>query len=105
MIDRDYDPSLPSGAFDRNEIIQALLNVARNALQAVDPAGGRVTLRTRVLTNINIGTVRHRLVANIQIEDNGHGVPPELYRQRVLSAGDRAALTAPAWGWQWRRIW
>src|ERR1017187_3160946 len=46
----------------------------------VDPASGRVTLRTRVLTNFNIGTVRHRLVANIQVEDNGHGVPPELQR-------------------------
>jgi len=80
VIERDYDPSLPNAQFDRNEIIQALLNVARNALQAVDPSGGRVILRTRVLTNINIGTVRHRLVANIQVEDNGHGVPPELQR-------------------------
>jgi len=80
LIERDYDPSLPSGQFDRNEIIQALLNVARNALQAVDPISGRVTLRTRVLSNISIGTVRHRLVANLQVEDNGHGVPPELHR-------------------------
>jgi two-component system, NtrC family, nitrogen regulation sensor histidine kinase GlnL len=80
VIDRDYDPSLPNGLFDRNEIIQALLNVARNALQAVEPASGHITLRTRALSNINIGTERHRLVANLQIEDNGHGVPPELYR-------------------------
>jgi two-component system nitrogen regulation sensor histidine kinase GlnL len=80
VIDRDYDPSLPSGQFDRNQIIQALLNVARNALQAVDPDGGRVTLRTRALSNFNIGTTRHRLVANLQVEDNGHGVPPELHR-------------------------
>lgn len=79
-IDRDYDPSLPSGLFDRNEIIQALLNVARNALQAVDPDTGHITLRTRALSNINIGTMRHRLVANLQVEDNGHGVPPELHR-------------------------
>ena len=80
LIERDYDPSVPSALFDRNEIIQALLNVARNALQALPESGGRVVLRTRVLTNINIGTVRHRLVANIQVEDNGHGVPPELTR-------------------------
>ena len=79
-IDRDYDPSLPSGLFDRNEIIQALLNVARNALQAVEPENGHITLRTRALSNINIGTTRHRLVANLQVEDNGHGVPPELHR-------------------------
>jgi two-component system nitrogen regulation sensor histidine kinase GlnL len=79
-IERDYDPSLPNAQFDRNEIIQALLNVARNALQAVAAPGGRVVLRTRVLTNFSIGTVRHRLLANIQVEDNGHGVPPELQR-------------------------
>ena len=79
-IERDYDPSLPSAEFDRNEIIQALLNVARNALQALPASGGRVILRSRVLSNINIGVVRHRLVANIQVEDNGHGVAPELTR-------------------------
>src|SRR5262249_55172812 len=80
VIERDYDPSLPNALFDRDEIVQALLNVARNALQAVDAADGRIILRTRVLTNINIGTVRHRLVANLQVEDNGHGVPPDLQR-------------------------
>jgi two-component system, NtrC family, nitrogen regulation sensor histidine kinase GlnL len=80
VIERDYDPSLPSALFDRNEVIQALLNVARNALQAVETGSGRVVLRTRVLTNINIGTIRHRLVANIQVEDNGHGISPDLQR-------------------------
>lgn len=79
-IERDYDPSLPSAEFDRDEIIQALLNVTRNALQALPAAGGRVILRSRALSNINIGVVRHRLVANIQVEDNGYGVPPELNR-------------------------
>lgn len=76
-IERDYDPSLPEGLFDRNQIIQALLNVGRNALQALE-GNGRIVLRTRVQTNVNIGAVRHRLVATVQIEDNGKGVPPEL---------------------------
>jgi two-component system nitrogen regulation sensor histidine kinase GlnL len=80
VIERDYDPSLPSALLDRNEVIQALLNVARNALQAVNPASGHIILRTRARSNINIGVARHRLVADIQVEDNGHGVPPELYR-------------------------
>jgi two-component system nitrogen regulation sensor histidine kinase GlnL len=79
-IERDYDPSVPSAEFDRNEIIQALLNVGRNALQALPAAGGCVILRSRVHGNFNIGEVRHRLVASIQVEDNGHGVPPELNR-------------------------
>ena len=76
-IVRDYDPSVPDGSFDRNEIIQALLNVARNALQAI--AGtGHLVLRTRTLTNQNIGPVRHRLLASVQVEDDGPGVPLEL---------------------------
>ncbi|HTW75139.1 MAG TPA: nitrogen regulation protein NR(II) [Steroidobacteraceae bacterium] len=80
VIERDYDPSLPSAPMDGNQIIQALLNVARNALQALPPSGGRVILRTRALSNFSIGTQRHRLVADIQVEDNGHGVAPQLAR-------------------------
>lgn len=79
-IERDYDPSLPAARLDRNEIIQALLNVARNALQALPAAGGRVLLRSRVASNITIGARQHRLAANIQVEDNGIGVPPELMK-------------------------
>ncbi len=76
-IERDYDPSLPNASLDRDQIIQALINIARNALQAVGN-GGRIALRTRALSNVSIGSVRHRLVASIQIEDDGPGVPPEL---------------------------
>ena len=78
-IERDYDPSLPDGYFDRNEIIQALLNVARNALQAL-AGSGRLVLRTRALSNANLNGQRHRLVASIQVEDDGAGVPEELQR-------------------------
>ena len=77
VIDRDYDPSLPDGLFDRNQVIQALLNVARNAMQALGDSG-RIVVRTRVQTGVSIGPVRHRLIACVQIEDNGPGVPPEL---------------------------
>jgi Signal transduction histidine kinase, nitrogen specific len=76
-IERDYDPSLPNTRLDRHQMIQALLNVARNALQAVGERG-RIVLRTRVLTNVSIGTARHRLVASVQVEDDGPGVPEHL---------------------------
>ena len=76
-IDRDYDPSLPSGMLDRNQLIQALLNVARNALQAVGERG-RITLRTRALSNVNIAGRRHRLAASVQVQDDGPGVSREL---------------------------
>ncbi len=77
IVDRDYDPSLPSATLDRNQIIQAFLNVARNALQALGERG-RIILRTRALSNVSIGSVRHKLVASLQVEDNGPGVPEEL---------------------------
>jgi two-component system nitrogen regulation sensor histidine kinase GlnL len=76
-IERDYDPSLPRLRLDRNQIIQALLNLGRNAIQAVGERG-RIVLRTRALTNASIGSRRYRVVASIQIEDDGPGVPAEL---------------------------
>jgi two-component system nitrogen regulation sensor histidine kinase GlnL len=76
-IERDYDPSLPDGKFDRNQIIQALLNVARNAMQALGQSG-RIVMRTRVQSNVSIGSNRHKLVAAVQVEDNGPGVPTDL---------------------------
>ncbi len=76
-IERDYDPSLPNAEVDPNQIIQALLNVGRNALQAIGERG-RIMLRTRALSNVRIGPQRHRLIASIEIEDSGPGVPPEI---------------------------
>jgi two-component system nitrogen regulation sensor histidine kinase GlnL len=78
VIERDYDPSLPPLKLDRNQMIQAMLNLGRNALQAMKESG-RLTLRTRALTSVSIGTRRHRLVASVQFEDNGPGVPAQLH--------------------------
>jgi two-component system nitrogen regulation sensor histidine kinase GlnL len=82
-IERDYDPSLPDGRFDRNEIIQALLNIARNALQAL-AGSGKLILRTRVLSNQNIGPQRHRLLACVQVQDDGPGVPEDMQQTLFL---------------------
>ena len=81
-VERDYDPSLPPFTMDPNHIIQAMLNVGRNAIQALSGSNvhaPRLTLRTRVATNVSAGgPQRHRLVASIQFEDNGPGVLPEI---------------------------
>jgi two-component system nitrogen regulation sensor histidine kinase GlnL len=76
-IVRDYDPSLPAMDLDRDQVIQAMLNLARNAVQALG-SHGQLLLRTRALTGASIGERRHRVVASIQFEDNGPGVPAEL---------------------------
>jgi|TARA_R110002073_G_scaffold11861_1_gene53340 two-component system nitrogen regulation sensor histidine kinase GlnL len=80
-IDRDYDPSLPEIPADRDQLIQVLLNLVRNAAQALTEQkveAPRIVLRTRALRQFTIGMHRHRLVARIDIEDNGPGIPEEL---------------------------
>jgi two-component system nitrogen regulation sensor histidine kinase GlnL len=77
VIDRDYDPSIPELEADPALLIQALLNVVRNAVQAVDGAG-RVLITTRVHRQYTIGQRRHRLVARIEVRDNGSGIPDAL---------------------------
>jgi len=71
---RDYDPSIPELSLDLDMLIQAVLNVAVNAVQAVSGAG-QVILRTRVHRQSTIGTRRHRLVAAIDVIDDGPGIP------------------------------
>lgn len=76
-LDRDYDPSLPDVNADRDQLIQALLNIVRNALQAIGTSG-RIVIRTRALLNFVIGTEPHRLIASIEIEDDGPGISPDI---------------------------
>jgi len=77
-VTRDYDPSIPEIMLDREQLIQALLNIARNALQALKESGGTVTLRTRTRRQFTIGGLRHKLVAQVDIEDDGPGIPATL---------------------------
>ncbi len=74
---RDYDPSLPSLTVDRHQMIQAFLNLARNAMQAVGDHG-RLIFRTRALPNFALGGEPPRLVLSAEIEDNGPGIPEDL---------------------------
>jgi two-component system nitrogen regulation sensor histidine kinase GlnL len=76
-IKRDYDTSLPDLAGDKEQLIQAILNVARNAAQAAS-GRGEVRMSTRVARQVTIARQRHRLAVAIAIEDDGPGVPPGL---------------------------
>ncbi len=77
-IVRDYDPSLPDIHADRDQLVQALMNIVRNAVQACGGHGGTVTLRTRVERKFTIGTRLHRLVIRVHVIDTGPGVDPEI---------------------------
>lgn len=80
IIKRDYDPSIPELNADKNQLIQAFLNIVRNAAQAIYEAG-EIILRTRIYRQMTIAGKRHKLVARIDIIDNGTGIKPELISQ------------------------
>ncbi|RKZ36710.1 MAG: PAS domain-containing sensor histidine kinase [Gammaproteobacteria bacterium] len=73
-VERDYDPSLPEVYADADLLTQAILNVARNALQVLE-GDGHLLLRTRIGRQFTIGNRCHRLVARIDVVDDGPGVP------------------------------
>ena len=82
-VARDYDPSIPPLNADPELLIQATLNVARNAVQALE-GSGEVQLRTRVQRRFTIGQTCHRLVVRIEVHDDGPGVPEDLLTRLFL---------------------
>lgn len=73
----DYDPSIPEIMADRDQLIQAVLNIIRNAVQAIGDEG-EIILRTRAVRQFTIGQKRHKLVCRIEIIDNGPGIAEEM---------------------------
>ncbi len=80
-IERDYDPSIPFLRGDADQLLQALLNIVRNAAQALNQHGV-ITLRTRIQRQYTIGHRRHKLVVRLDIIDNGPGIAEE--RQEAI---------------------
>ncbi len=76
----DYDPSLPEVMADADMLIQAILNITRNAVLALE-GNGEITFRTRPLRHFTIGHTHHKLVLQTEIIDNGPGIPEALQEQ------------------------
>ena len=88
VTERDYDASLPEFQGDREQLIQAVLNIARNAAEALAERAAilgdaRIVFRTRVSRQTTIGKQRWRLALELHVEDNGPGVPESL-RERIF---------------------
>ena len=76
-VHRDYDTSLPDLTGDKEQLIQALLNITRNAAQAME-GRGEIRLSTRIARQVTLARQRYRYAIMIEVGDNGPGVPPEL---------------------------
>ncbi len=79
-LQRDYDTSLPELRADSEQLIQAVLNVARNAVQAMRNQG-KIIFRTRVARQITLESRRHQLGLRAEIIDNGPGIPDDIREQ------------------------
>jgi two-component system nitrogen regulation sensor histidine kinase GlnL len=85
-VRRDYDISLPAVEGDREQLIQAMLNIARNAAQAIAASGiegGEIRLITRVARQVTLARRRYRHAIDVRVIDNGPGIPAEL-RERIF---------------------
>ena len=92
---KDYDPSIPQLYLDKNQIIQALINIIRNAIQAINK-DGQITIKTRPLLKYTIGDTKHDLVIKIDVIDNGIGIPEkklkEIFYPMVTTKNDGMGL-------------
>jgi two-component system nitrogen regulation sensor histidine kinase GlnL len=77
LIQRDYDLSLPDLLGDKEQLIQVVLNIVRNAAQAMK-GKGEIILRTRITRQVTLMKKLHRLAVMVQIIDNGPGIPAHL---------------------------
>lgn len=78
---RDYDPSIPEIRGDKEQLIQVVLNIVRNAVQAlekVEKSNRKIILKTRTQHHFTIGQKQHRLVCRVDIIDNGSGIPADI---------------------------
>ncbi len=79
-IKADYDPSIPELHADKDQLIQAILNITRNAVQATE-GKGNIMIRTRIHRHLTIGRKHYKLAAKIDIIDDGPGIDTDMIQQ------------------------
>ena len=79
-INNDYDPSIPDIYADKDQLIQAILNIARNAMQAME-GKGEIMFKTRIHRQLNVGRKRYKLAVKCDIIDNGPGIDADMMSQ------------------------
>lgn len=89
VMRRDYDASMPLLIGDREQLIQVVLNITRNAAQAIKGSGnqsgngGEIRMKTRIARQVTLARKRYRHAVQVEISDNGPGIPEDM-RERVF---------------------
>ena len=78
LLERDYDPSIPLLWGDHDQLVQTVLNIVRNAVQALNNQPGTVILRSRVQRQCTVNYKRYKLAIRVDIIDDGPGVPESI---------------------------
>jgi two-component system, NtrC family, nitrogen regulation sensor histidine kinase GlnL len=86
-IKRQYDISIPEFRGDREQLIQALLNIVHNASYALEAqiqtATAEIVLHTRIVRQVTFGKQRYKLALELHVIDNGPGIP-EAIKERIF---------------------
>ena len=81
-LTRDYDVSIPDFRGDREQLIQAVLNITQNAAHAlaerIADGGAQIIFKTRIARQVTFGKQRYRLALELHVIDNGPGVPDSI---------------------------
>ena len=86
VLNKDYDPSIPDLQGDREQLIQAFLNIVRNAMQALDRSerlDSKITIKTRIEQSFTIAGLRRKVVCRVDVIDNGPGID-HMIKERIF---------------------